>query len=256
MNRTFQRLFCASVLVALALNACHRGEKKAPLRIAAASDLTGAFGELAREYESTSGRPVNAVFGSSSELAAQIENGAPYDLFAAADAASVDRAVNRGACDGATRALYARGRLALWSRDGGIKTIDQLAGIQVKKIALANPAHAPYGRIAKEALERTGIWQQVSAKIVFAGNVRQALQVAQSGNADAALVALALVPRGEPDGVAIPESLYTPLDQMVVACGDKKDSDALGFLELLASNRGRDVLKRYRLGFDEPPGQQ
>lgn len=193
------------------------------LLIAAASDLAPVERELAGLVAAR----CRFTFGSSGMLARQITHGAPYDVFLSADEKYA----------GAGARLYAIGRLALWSRNGAVKDLAALAG--VRWVAMANPEHAPYGRAARQALERAGIWPRVRQKIVLAENVRQAFQFAESGNANACLVAYPLVrARG---GILLDAKLHDPLRQMARVVKPSVAADA--FLDALTSPRGKALLK-------------
>lgn len=223
----------------------------ATLQVAAASDLTVAFEELGQLFEARTGQRVTFSFGASGALAKQLSQGAPFDLFAAANAAYVDSAVQSGACDGATKALYARGHIVLWSKSGApLRELDELANPQIRHIAIANPDHAPYGKAAKEALIAAGVWSRVESKVVQAENVRQALQFAQTGNADVALVALSLVARdGSGSRLAIDPSLHRPIEQTLVVCKHGRNVDGgREFAKLVESSEGQAVLERHGFG--------
>lgn len=228
-----------------------RGRAPDPVQVAAAADLTLAFEEMGRLFEARTGQRVTFSFGASGALAKQLAQGAPFDLFAAANATFVDSAVKSGACDGATKAAYARGHVVLWAKKGGVplQSLSDLRSPAVKHIALASPEHAPYGMAAKEALERAGLWSDVEGKIVQAENVRQALQFAQTGNADAALVALSLVVKDDTGTlVAVDSSLHAPIEQMLVVCQrGKNPAGAALFAALVASDEGKQLLARYGL---------
>jgi molybdate transport system substrate-binding protein len=235
----------AALLLAL-LTGCAEG--RVPVRVAAASDLAAAFDELAPQFERAHGRPVTITYGSTGLLARQIREGAPFDVFAAADASVVDDLVARGACDGSTKAPYARGRLALVARPGLAPppSIAALADAQYGRIALANPEHAPYGRAARAALERAGLWERLQPRVVYGENVRQALQFADSGNADAAFVALALA-RDRAHTPVDPAS-HPALDQALVVCRHGASFDAgRAFATFVNAPEGRAVLRRYGL---------
>jgi len=239
---------------ALAPQACRGRGATTPapaLRVAAAADLSDAFTALAARFEALTGTPVALTFGSSGMLARQIAEGAPYDLFASADASFADRALASGRCDATSRAHYARGRLAVVTRPGlaPVTSLDDLAAAAFARVAVANPEHAPYGRAAMEALTRAGLAEQLRPRLVFAENVRQTLQLATTGNADAAIVARALAP---PEALALPPSLHAPLEQALVACGPSPARRALArrFADLVLGPEGRAELARR--GFDPP----
>lgn len=217
-----------------------------PLRVAAASDLTEAFTELGARFEAETKTKVVFSFGSSGLLAKQIAEGAPFDVFAAANVSFVDVTVKAGACDGASAQRYARGRLAAWSLSGPLPSLQSIADASNKRIALANPEHAPYGRAAKEALEKAGLWKQLESRVVFAENVRQALQLAQTGNAEVALVAYSNVV-GRKDGVTllIDDALYTPIEQSLVRCSRGGQGEAARqFVEFLGKSDSQELMKR------------
>ena len=217
-----------------------------PLRVAAASDLTEVFTTLGVRFEAETKTKVVFSFGSSGLLAKQIAEGAPFDVFAAANASFVDDTVKAGACDGATVKKYARGRLAAWTLSGALPSLESIADESNKRIAIASPEHAPYGRAAKEALEHAGLWAKVESRIVFAENVRQALQFAQTGNAEVALVAYSNV-IDKTDGLKllVDESLYAPIEQSLVRCSRGGQVDAAKrFVEFLGTSESRALLQR------------
>ncbi len=223
-----------------------------PVQVAAAADLSLAFEEMGKLFESRGGQKVTFSFGASGALAKQLGQGAPFDLFAAANLAFVDSAVKAGACDGATKATYARGHIVVWSKQGGhaVHALADLQSPDIKHIAIANPEHAPYGKAAREALTRAGLWSALEPKIVQAENVRQALQFAQTGNADVAIVALSLVTKDD-SGNALPidPALHAPLEQTLVVCRHGKNADgARAFAKLVESSDGQALLKRYGFG--------
>lgn len=224
----------------------------APIQIAAASDLTSAFEELGRLFEARTGQKVTFTFGASGILAKQLAKGAPFDLFAAANTSFVDGAVEAGACDGASKALYARGHIVVWSKRAALRlqSLSELKDADIRHIAIANPEHAPYGKAAKQALTSAGLWPDLEGKIVHAENVRQALQFAQTGNADVAIVARSLV-LNDASGLSFPvdPALHAPIEQTLVVCKNGKNvRGAREFARFVASSEGQALLERY--GFD------
>src|SRR4029078_11371897 len=166
---------------------------------------------------------------SSGLLAKQIEQGAPFSLYAAANREYVDQAVKSGHCDGATAHPYARGRVVVWT-PAGVKapaTLSDLADPRFHKIAIANPEHAPYGRAAKQALENQGVWPQIQDRIVLGENVQATMLYARDHNADAAIVALSLAVVTD-GGALLPIDpvLHAPLDQAMVVCSGGGSEDA------------------------------
>jgi molybdate transport system substrate-binding protein len=205
---------------------------------------------LVEAFRDADGGEVTATFGPSGRLAAQIEAGAPVDVFLSADEGFV-RSVGKD-LEEATIRPYATGRLALV----GVGDLEELAGESVKKIAMANPDHAPYGKAAREALRAAGLWEKVREKIVLAENVRQAQQFVESGNAEAGLVSYATA-RGSAGLGATPvdESLYPPLVQWLgVVKGSARPARAREFAAFMASDRARGILEA--AGFKAPPDHQ
>jgi molybdate transport system substrate-binding protein len=221
----------------------------AQVQVAAASDLSVAFEEMGKLFQARTGQHVTFSFGASGVLAKQLSQGAPFDLFAAANASFVDSAVQAGACDGATKALYARGHVVAWTRSNGIKlrSLADLLSPEIAHIAIANPEHAPYGIAAREALTSAGLWPALRSKVVHAENVRQALQFAQTGNADVAIVARSLVAKDDAGvHLLIDPALHGPIEQTLVVCRHGKNSEgARAFARLVESSEGQALLERY-----------
>jgi molybdate transport system substrate-binding protein len=227
---------------------CH--EKPAePLRVAAAADLAHAFAELTPAFNAQHSVDLKLTNGASGLLAKQVEQGAPFDLFLAANVGYIDQVVKAGACDGATVERYARGRLVIWVKgEGGAQlTPSSLADERFKHIAIANPEHAPYGQAAREALTKAGVWQRIEGRMVYGENVQQAQQLAQTGNADVAIVGLSLA-LGSATGswAMVDEALYAPLDQALVVCKHGTNLTAARQLaEFLKAPAGRAIMKKY-----------
>jgi molybdate transport system substrate-binding protein len=229
------------------------------ITIAAASDLRLAFEELGASFEEETGTAVTFSFGSSGQLAEQVVNGAPFDVFASANVDFVDEVVAAGRADGSTKETYAFGRLVVFSPGpGGVTTLDGLAGTGVRHVAIANPDHAPYGVAADQALRSAGVHDTVSPKLVLGENVSDTLRLATTGNADAAIVALSLVKTSDEGSWAlVDETLHDPLEQALVVTGvdPAKTEAARAFVAHVSSPDGREVMNRH--GFvlpDESPG--
>src|SRR5437867_6906441 len=180
--------------VALAWLALGSGPARAaeppPLTVFAAADLVFALKEIVPRFEEALGVRVTLVLGSTGQLAQQIEHGGPADVFFAADQAFVDRLVAERVLLGETRALYAQGRIVLaTARAIGWKLTElrDLTGPNVRHVAIANPAHAPYGKAAEEALRKAGVWDAVRLKLVYGENIRHTLQFLQTGAAEAGI---------------------------------------------------------------------
>lgn len=222
-----------------------------PLRVAAAADLSLAFKDVGAAYEKKTGEKVIFSFGSTGLLEKQIVEGAPFDLFAAANVSFADDAIKAGACRADSKTLYARGRIVVWWRkDSGVappKDLADLADKRFVKVAIANPAHAPYGQAAQQAMEKIGVWPAVKPKLVFGENVQQTLQFAQSGNAEAAIVALSLAVINDGSFMMVPDELHAAIDQALVTCGKDpaRHERARGFVAFVNSPEGRAIMKKY-----------
>jgi molybdate transport system substrate-binding protein len=232
-------------------------EAPEPVQVAAASDLTVAFEELGQLFQAQTGQQVTFSFAASGALAKQLSQGAPFDLFAAANAAFVDSAVRSGACDGSSKARYARGHIVAWSKGVKLRELADLRSAEIERIAIANPEHAPYGKAAREALMKAGLWRELEPKIVQAENVRQALQFAQTGNVEVALVARSLVVSGGSGHLlVIDEALHAPIDQALVVCRRGKNVEGgRAFAKLVESAEGQALLERYGFGSTEQTGK-
>jgi molybdate transport system substrate-binding protein len=227
------------------------GRKGEPLRVAAAADLAVAFGEVGAAFEKSSGKKVEFSFGSTGLLAKQIAEGAPYDVFAAANTTYVDDVVRANACDESTKRLYARGRIVVWSSDKSAlpATLEGLRDPKYAKVALANPEHAPYGLAAQQAMTKSGVWADVKPRAVYGENVQQTMMFAQSGNAEVAIVALSLAVNAGGGYLPIDSDLHAPLDQAMVVCkggsGGGKPNEARSFVEFVASEPGHAIMRKY-----------
>jgi len=234
------------------------------LTVSAAADLSYAFGEIGAAFEAETGHKVVFNFGSTGQLAQQIEQGAPVDLFAAANVSFIDDLAQQGLILPDTVQMYARGRITLWTRADSplqITQVSDLARTEIARIAIANPDHAPYGVAAREAMQAAGVWEAVQPKLVLGENVRQTLQYAETGNVDAAIVALSLsVPAAASAGqpgrwTLIPEELHAPIDQaLAVIRGTQHEYAARAFAAFVNGSQGRLIMRKY--GFvlpgDEP----
>ncbi|MGB9235584.1 MAG: molybdate ABC transporter substrate-binding protein [Terriglobales bacterium] len=230
------------------------------ITVAAAADLSAALPEVASRYKSRTGQDVKLTFGASGNLTTQIRNGAPFDIFFSADEDYPKQLIDAGLADEKTLYPYAVGRLVLWVPNDVPLDLSQL-GMQalldpaVKKISIANPRHAPYGRAAEAALRHFGLYDQVSSRLVLGENVAQAAQFVESGNAQAGLIALshALTPAMKTKGRywTVPLDAYPTLNQAaVVLSGSKQPGAARKFLEFIRSPEVASLLQSY--GFSLP----
>jgi molybdate transport system substrate-binding protein len=217
--------------------------------VAAAANLTDAFQELGRRFSDRSGIRVILSFGGTADLAKQIENGAPFDVFAAADSAHVEALDQKGLLTPGTRALYARGSLVLWVPGGSSINIERLEDLNrkdVERIAIAKPDIAPYGQATVEALRALKIWDHVEPKVVYGMNVSQVKQFVASGNAEAGFLPRALVESGEGRYLEVNEELHKPIDQAlgVIKASEKQDA-ARRFADFILSPDGQHILKEF-----------
>ena len=233
--------------------ACRPNNQTPQLTVAAASDLIAAFEEMGREFEAAHKIKVVFVFGSTGMLTRQIENGAPMDLFAAANVSYVDQLEQKGLIIPDTKAIYARGRITLWTTfDSPVKveTISDLTRPEIKRIAIANPDHAPYGLAAKQAFESAGVWESVKPKLVYGDNIRQTLQYAETGNVDVSIVALSLSQQSKGRWTLVPEQLHQPIDQgLAVIRSTPNEQAARAFASFVTGPRGKEILGKYGFAF-------
>lgn len=212
---------------------------QAPLRVAAAADLEPLLPPILAEFERATGIHAEATFQSSATLTTQIQNGAPFDVFLSADLSFPKRLIDAGLADAAgsadstTPITYARGTLVLWKRkDSQLPppSLDLLRSPELKRLAIANPDRAPYGRAAVAALNSLKLYDTLKPNLVTAENIAQAAQFADTANADAGLISLtsALTPRLSADGsyFVIPRDLYPPIEQGAVIVSNTRQRDA------------------------------
>lgn len=224
------------------------------LTVAAAADLNYAFKDLVAEFERHTGEHVKLSLGSSGNFYSQISNGAPFDLYFSADIEYPKKLIHEGLAVPNSLYQYATGRIVLWLPKGSkldvAKGMDVLLDPSIKKIAIANPKHAPYGRAAVAAMEHFKVYDRVKGKLVLGENVSQAAQFAQSGAADIGIIALslALAPPVQAVGTywLIPQEAHPRIDQGAVIVKSSKNQDSgRKFLEFLQTPEGRAVMKRY-----------
>jgi molybdate transport system substrate-binding protein len=255
--------FSLAALVALASGVLIRRAECAgrEINVAAAADLSSALQEISATFEKRTGVGVKLSFGASGALTQQIQNGAPFDLFFSADMDYPKQLIAAGQADGATLYRYAVGRLVLWvPKDSPLdverKGTDVLLDPAVKKISIANPQHAPYGRAAVAALKHFGMYEKVSDRLVMGENVSQAAQFVESGAAQLGFVALAHATAPAMQGKGkywiVPADAYPPLDQGVVLISHSSHrEDAAAFLEYIKSGEVAAVWRRYGFSLNE-----
>jgi molybdate transport system substrate-binding protein len=240
-------------------SALHAQQEQAPLRVAAAADLQFALKDIAQQYEHQTGHKVEITFGSSGNFFAQLQNGAPFDVFFSADIEYPKRLQQNNLIEPDSLLKCAVGRIVVWMPpepkvDLAAQNWNALLDPSVQKIAIANPEHAPYGRAAVEALKRAGIYDKVEQKLVYGENISQAAQFVQSRNAQAGIIALSLaLSPAMKDGHrwTVPIDQYTPLEQAAVIMKTARDKNtARTFLSFVSSDSGQRTLGSY--GFAVP----
>lgn len=260
MRRLITRSLIAFLVLASGISIPQAESAGREINVAAAADLSAALQEVATNYEKRTGIAVKLSFGASGALTQQIQNGAPFDVFFSADMDYPRQLIAGGQADGATLYRYAVGQLVLWiPKDSPLdvehKGMDVLLDPSVKKISVANPQHAPYGRAAAAALKHYGLFEKLGDRLVLGENVSQAAQFVESGNAQAGLVALAhaLAPAMQGKGRywIVPAEAYPPLDQGVVLISHSPHrEDAAAFLGFVKTEEVAGLLRRY--GFSSP----
>ena len=248
------RLLSLVLVMILALPGLGGAPERPTLTVFGAADLSFALQELAARFEKATGVKVTMVLGSSGNLSRQIEHGAPADLFFAANESFVDGLAERGAVIPQTRALYGQGRIVLATAKafgGRLGDLRALTDPSVRRVAIANPQHAPYGKAAEEALRTVGVWDTVKPKLVYGENIRHTLQFLQTGAAEAGIVALSVANVPEIEYVPIDGALHAPLNQVAaVVRRSARPELALTFLQFVNGPEGRPIMKRY--GFRLP----
>ena len=220
------------------------------LRIAVAANFTDAMMELVPLFEQRSGHGVKVSFGSTGKLYAQITHGAPFEVFLAADEARPGRLVREKLALAESRMTYARGRLVLWSADKN-RISDGEATLRngdYRRLAIANPKTAPYGLAAQQVLQRLGLWEQVSGKLVRGDSIAQTFQFTATGNAELGLVAASQERAWPHKGSLweIPDNYYQPIAQQAVLLKRGAQSAAArAFMQFLASDEARSVIRDF-----------
>jgi molybdate transport system substrate-binding protein len=249
------RKVAAIVLLAIAGT---RAVETQEVRVAAAADLKFAMTDLTGQFEKQTGTKVDVTYGSSGNFFAQLQNGAPFDLFFSADIGYPRKLEAAGLAEPGTLYEYAVGQIVIWTpADAKVDVAklgwNALLDPSLQRIAIANPEHAPYGRAAVAAMKKAGIYDQVKPKLVYGENISQAAQFVQSGNAQAGIVAMSLaVSPAMKDGKRweIPAEMHPAIEQAVIVMKDAKNKDqAKAFLEFVKSREARTTLAKYGFTF-------
>ena len=260
MKRSFQFRLVALLLLLLLCATISAQSPPKEINVAAAADLSSALKDVADNFQKQTGVQVKLSFGASGALTQQIHNGAPFDVFFSADMDYPRQLIAAGEVDSASLYEYAIGKLVLWAPidsplDLEHKGMSVLVDPSVKKISMANPQHAPYGRAAVAALKHAGLYDQVQDRLVLGENISQAAQFVESGNAQAGFVALAhaIAPAMQGKGKywQIPTDAYPTLDQgVVIITHSQHKNEAQAFIEFIKTKESQAVLQRY--GFTLP----
>src|SRR5579871_109365 len=243
--------FGAAVLALVTLSGCHTQQPRAQpeLTVAAAANLTDVFARIGPAFEAATGIHPIFSFASTAQLTRQIENAAPFDAFAAADSEHVAELDKKGLLTPASRAVYARGVLALWIPAGSkaaVRRIEDLTSPDVRVIAIAKPDLAPYGQAAVDSLEKLGIWPRLKPKVVYAENISMARQYGTSKNADAVFTAYSLVLHESGSVIQVDESLHQPiLQELGIVATSPRQAAARKFVDFLLKGGGRSILSTF-----------
>lgn len=240
----------SSVILVFAA-ACSIAPRPGPLTVAAAASLAPILDELGELYEDETGYPIVFSYGATGNLAQQIRNGAPFDIFASADAMRVDELIREGSLDEDTRLSFAQGVLVLVEAPKlglSLESVEDLAHPIVRDVAVANPRHAPYGMAAAQSLLRTGVEVTVLPKLVYGESVRHAGLLVQSGNTDAGLISKSIAKSMGLRGRDVPQALHDPIQHVAAVVSDTaRPEQAVLFLELLSSPEAQAILEQFGL---------
>lgn len=215
----------------------------------ALTDIVALFSEQYPQHN------LQLTYGSSGKLSQQIINGAPFDVLLSADMLRPEQLVAANMTAAPAQA-FAVGRIVIWQADAkrAALSIEDLTRVDINKIAIAQPAHAPYGKMAQQALEAAGIWQQVQTKLVFGENIAQTAQMTQSGAAEAGIIALSLAknPNIQRENYyLIDASMHQPLlHGLVVTKAGANNSAATAFARFMQTDAVTAILEKY--GFERP----
>jgi molybdate transport system substrate-binding protein len=252
-----RRLSLVAVAVAFISQLCAAQE----ITVAAASDLQFAMQDVAARFEKETGKTAKLIYGSSGNFFQQIQNGAPFDMFFSANLDYPKKLEAAGLIEPGSFYAYAKGKIVIWVPKQS--KLDLSSGVQalldpsIKKIAVANPQHAPYGQAAVVAMQKENIYEKVKDKLVLGENISQTASFVVSGSADVGIVALslALSPNMKDKGryAEIPPDEYPPIEQACIIVGSSKNKEiARQFLSFVKTPAVADVLRSY--GFDVHAG--
>jgi len=247
MRSRYIRWILCTTLVSIAWGV-RAAPPEAKLTVAAAANLTDVFGEVGSAFRAKTGIEVVFSYAATAQLAQQIENGAPFDLFASADTEHIDSLIAKHKLTGDSRAVYALGQLALWIPNGeqnGIRELKDLGAQKIHFIAVAQPELAPYGRAAVETMKNAHLWETLQPKVVYGNSISMAKQLASTGNADAAFTAYSLVLHDRGTIVKVDPKLYHPIEQaLAIVASAPQIEKAKQFRAFLLGPDGRTILAR------------
>jgi molybdate transport system substrate-binding protein len=234
------------------LGGCASKPEAGELHIAAAANLQRVFDPLAKAFDKQTRVKLIASYGASTQLAQQIENGGPFDVFLSADTAQVDRLASKGLLVEGSRAIYTRGVLALWApKRPDIQKLEDLNRPDVKRIGIANPELAPYGKAAIDTLTAAHLWPALESKVVYGPNISIVAQFADSANADASFTALSLVNDRLEKPIVIPEDLHQPIEQALgIVKATTHGEAAAEFRQFLMGPEAQAILAKF--GYHSP----
>ncbi len=257
--KKYQWLFLSLFLVGL-LTACGiSSPQPSPitLTVSAAANLNSVFPEIGKLWQQETGNRVVFNLGSTARLAQQIEQGAAVDLFAAANKQAIEELDRKGLIISETKIVYGLGRIGLWQRQDSAIAITALKDLlkpEIKRVAIANPVSAPYGVAAKEALQSSGIWEELQPKMILGENITQTQQYVETGNVDIAIVALSNTINKSGQWTAIDSKLHQPLAQMLAIPKNAPHPEiAKQFVAFINAEKGRELMQKY--GFMPPLAQ-
>jgi molybdate transport system substrate-binding protein len=253
---TFRRLVLVlAIFLGLSGGLCAAQE----ITVAAAADLQFVMQDVGARFQSETGKSVKLIYGSSGNFAQQLQNGAPFDMFFSANLDYPKQLEAAGLTEPATFYQYAIGKIVVWvpndSKLDVSSGLKALVNLSIKKIAIANPQHAPYGKAAVAAMQKENVYEQVKDKFVLGENISQTASFVASGSADVGIVALslALSPNLKDKGryAEVPAADYPPIEQACVIMGSSKNKNvAKQFLKFIQSSPVRELFQKY--GFAIP----
>lgn len=251
-----------SFVISVLISGCEEADsssKSTEITVAAASDLLPAFNEIADLYENEHDGVITYSFGSTGQLADQIENGAPFDVFAAANVSFMDRLVEGNYVFEDSQQTYAFGRIGITSMKEDnyhVDTLKELTSTDIRFVSIANPEHAPYGLAAKEALESAHVYDEIEKKLVLGRNITDALTQIETGNTEVGIIALSLFKSQQDDlsFTLLDEELHQPLEQSIgVVKGTDEEVASREFIDFILNGNGKKVMEKY--GFVVPEGK-